>query len=72
MLYATTRSDHDTFTSERALKESRAPDGGLYVPMRQVSYTPDELANLLEQSVSGIIAAIMNRFFSCKQTERDV
>lgn len=72
MLYTTTRSDHDTFTAERALKEFCAPDGGLYVPMRQMRLETDELTSLLDQSVCGIIASLMNRFFSCKLTQLDV
>lgn len=72
MLYKTTRSDHDTFTAERALKELRAPDGGLYVPMQRIRYTPEELSALLEQDSCGIIASVMNLFFSCKLTAKDV
>lgn len=72
MLYATTRSDHDTFTAQRALKEHCAPDGGKYVPMRQVCFTAEEMSSLLNQSTCGIIAAVMNHFFSCKLTPLDV
>lgn len=72
MLYATTRSDHDTFTAQRALKEGCAPDGGFYVPMQAVNYTPQELDGLVSLSNSGIIAAVLNRFFNCKLTAIDV
>lgn len=72
MLYKTTRSDHDTFTAERALKELRAPDGGLYIPMQRIRYTSEELSVLLDQSPCGILASVMNQFFSCKLTDRDV
>lgn len=72
MLYATTRSDHDTFTPERALKERRAPDGGFYVPMQIPAFTSEELEAVLDQSVSGVLASVMNEFFSCKLTGPDV
>lgn len=72
MLYKTTRSDRDTFTAERALKELRAPDGGLYIPMQRKEFAPGELADLLSQSVPGVIAGIMNHFFSCKLSGKDV
>lgn len=72
MLYTTTRSEHDAYTSERALKEACAPDGGFYIPMQSLRYAPGELNALLEQSPNAIIAALMNHFFSCKLTERDL
>lgn len=72
MLYATTRSDHDTFTAQRALKEAQAPDGGMYVPMRLKTLSPQELDVILEQSSPGIIAAMMNYFFSCRLSHKDV
>lgn len=72
MLYATTRSDHDTFTPERALKEPYAPDGGLYVPLRRKTFSQEELSELLDRSTGAILARILNEFFSCKLTEKDI
>ena len=72
MLYATTRSDHDTFTAQRALKEPCAPDGGLYVPLRLKTLSSQELETILNQSMPGILAAILNYFFSSKLTAKDV
>lgn len=72
MLYATTRSDHDTYTAQRALKEPCAPDGGLYVPMRLKTLSKEELDVLLEQGTPGILAALLNYFFSCKLSRKDV
>ena len=72
MLYATTRSDHNTFTAQRALKEPCAPDGGLYVPMRLKTLSSQELEVLLDQSAPGILAALMNHFFSTKLSYKDV
>lgn len=72
MLYATTRSDHDTFTAQRALKEIQAPDGGLYVPMRLKELSSQELDVILNERSPGIIAALMNYFFSCRLSHKDV
>lgn len=72
MLYTTTRSDRDTYTPERALKEICAPDGGFYIPMQPLKYSDDELAALLDQSASGIIASLINHFFNSKLTARDL
>lgn len=72
MLYTTTRSEHDTYTPERALKEACAPDGGFYIPMQPLDYSSDELASLLGQSDNGIIASVMNRLFNSKLTEREL
>lgn len=72
MLYTTTRSDHDTYTAQRALKENRAPDGGLYIPMRVKTLSREEMEVLLNQSSAGIFAAFLNYFFSCKLSHKDV
>lgn len=72
MLYATTRSELDTFTAQRALKEDFAPDGGLYIPMRLKTLSKQELEIILDQSTPGIIAALMNYFFSCRLSQKDV
>lgn len=72
MLYTTTRSDHDTYTPERALKEERAPDGGFYVPMQPVKYSQEELSALLNQTPGGIIASVLNQLFNSRLTEQDL
>lgn len=72
MLYTTTRSDHDTYTAERALKERCAPDGGLYLPMQRKRFSPGELAQLLSQEPTGVIVSVLNHFFSSKLTAKDV
>ena len=71
MLYITTRSDHDTYTAQRALKESAAPDGGLYLPMRWGRLSPSEIRTLLEAGNPEICAAILNYSFSLRLTARD-
>jgi len=72
VLYATTRSDHDTYTAQRALKEPNAPDGGLYIPMRLKKLSAQELDLLLDQGTAGILAALMNYFFSSRLSYKDV
>ena len=72
MLYATTRSKVATYTAQRALKEERAPDGGLYVPTKLPVYSREELAELLNQPAGEIIARILNGFFNTKLDRLDV
>ena len=72
MLYTTTRSDLDSFTAERALKEPCAPDGGLYIPMKLHKMDHQELAALMAQDTPGIVAAALNYFFNTKIPARDI
>lgn len=72
MLYATTRSNFETGTAQRALREVRGPDGGFYVPMALPFYTPEQIDALRDVSCAGAVAQVMNAFFSCRLTERDV
>ena len=72
MLYATTRSKVATYTAQRALKEDRAPDGGLYVPTKLPVYSREELAELMKQPAGEIVARILNEFFNTKLGRLDV
>lgn len=72
MLYATTRSKVATYTSQRALKEERAPDGGLYVPTQLPVFSQDALSALLKQPAGAIAAEILNCFFKSKISQWDV
>lgn len=72
MLYATTRSKVETFTAQRALKETFAPDGGLYVPTRLPEFSQEEILELSELGTGECIARVMNRFFGTRLTEREV
>ena len=72
MLYVTTKNGLDAYTSHRALTEQFAPDGGNYIPFRLNSYTREELECLLNESYCHIVAKVLNVFFSCNLTERDV
>ena len=72
MLYATTRSKVATYTAQRALKEDRTPDGGLYVPTKLPLYGREELSDLMRQPAGEIVARILNDFFNTKLGRLDV
>ncbi len=64
MLYVTTRTKDDVFTANRALSESRGPNGGFFVPMRLQSVEPEILRRLPEKSFSSNVAEIVNLLFN--------
>ena len=72
MLYATTRSKVATFTAQRALKEDRSPDGGLYIPTKMPHYSHEALTDLLRQEPAEIVARILNGFFKTQLGRLDV
>lgn len=72
MLYVTTRSKVEVSTALRAMRETKAPDGGFYLPARIPVLSDDELAELWNQSGSEIVAQILNRFFNTKLTGAQV
>ena len=72
MLYTTTRSDLESFASGIAMQEAAAENGGMYVPAELQPLTKDELSELLGKSSAGILAEIMNLFFDCDLSEKDI
>ena len=72
MLYITTRSCGDTYTSHKALTSDFAPDGGRFIPFRIPRYTQAEIVGLKETSFNKTIADILNLFFSCRIEAFDV
>ncbi len=72
MLYATTRSNVDIYTAQRVLKEDRAEDGGLFVPMTLPPFMPFEIRQFIEKSSADVIAIVLNRFFNCTLTGKDI
>lgn len=68
MLYVTTRSNVEVSTALRAMRENRAPDGGLYLPARIPALTAEEVRALLAKPTGDIAADILNRFFGTKLT----
>ena len=72
MLYATTRSNVDIYTAQRVLREERAADGGLFVPMTLPPFLPYEIRQLTEKSPAEAVSMVLNRFFQCNLTEKDI
>ena len=68
MLYVTTRSTEETYTAGKTLAESRAPDGGFFVPMKGPQFDRRQIKGLGEKSFSRNVADILNLLF---QTQLD-
>ena len=66
MLYVTTRSNRETYTSARALSEDRSPDGGFFVPMRLPQFDRSHIKDLSGKTFSQNVADIINLFFGTK------
>lgn len=72
MLYVTTRSNQDVYTTNRALTENRAPDGGLYLPYKMPAFSQTELLALAEKPFNQRMAEILNLLFRLKLTGWDI
>ena len=72
MLYVTTRSNSETFTSNRALTENRGPDGGLYVPLHMPCFTPEEIKGLKDKPLGQRMADVLNLFFGTRLSGWDL
>ena len=72
MLYVTTRSNSDIFTSNRALVENRGPDGGLYVPLHMPCFSPDEIEGLKHKTLGQRMADVLNLFFGTRLSGWDL
>lgn len=72
MLYVTTRNDVEAFTAQRALRENRSADGGMYLPFKAPQFSSDEIDAILEKSFSGCVAEVLNLLFSTKLASWDV
>ena len=62
MLYVTTRDELTTYTSERAMRERRAPDGGLYIPYRVPRLSAEDLSALRQMEFFDRVLMIARRF----------
>lgn len=69
MLYLTTRTKNDAFTSHRALCEDRSADGGLYTPFRLPAM---DLGLLPDKSFGAVVSQILELFFTEKISFWDV
>lgn len=72
MLYLTTRNRHDAYTVARVTHGERGADGGLYLPYRMPVFSAQEVAQLKEKSFGACVADVLNTFFSCRLTDREV
>ncbi len=72
MLYVTTRNSRDAYTAQRALREDRGPDGGLYLPFREPVFSPSRLRELFHMNANAVIAEILNLLFNAKLSQWDI
>lgn len=72
MLYVTTRSNTDTYTSHKALSTNTAPDGGYFVPFKLRRFSDREIADLQEKSFGQTVADVLNYFFNAGLSAWDV
>lgn len=72
VLYVTTRNNTEVYTAQRALMESRGPDGGAYLPFHSPRFTPEEIAGLEELPFNQCAADLLNRMFGTKLTGWDI
>lgn len=72
MLYVTTRNNRDAYTVNRALRENRGCDGGLYVPFRLPVLAAEDIAALGEKRFSASVADMLNLLFNARFTPWDV
>lgn len=72
MLYITTRNDDFAFPDSQVLNTDTAPDGGYFLPFSLPTFTREQIISLQHKSYGGIVADILNRFFSTQLTGWDV
>ncbi len=72
MLYLSTRNSQVSYTAARVLSETRAPDGGLFVPYYTAPFPKEELESLSCRKCNEVIARLLNIQFQTRLTEHDV
>lgn len=72
MLYVTTRSNRDAYTPQRILSDRRGEDGGLYIPLHNPAFSPEEIDGFGEKSFSQCVAELLNIQFNTRLTSWDV
>lgn len=72
MLYISSRSKTDSFTSHRTLCTDRAPDFGVYIPYKTPFFTKSELQELCSKPFSEVVSTVLNLFFSNKLSSWDI
>lgn len=72
MQYVTTRSNDIHWDWLRALSETKAEDGGFYIPAEMPFFTPDQIAGLALKNPNQALADILNLCFDSELTRWDV
>ena len=72
MLYLSTRNNQETYTAARVLAESRAPDGGLFVPYYTAPFPREDLEKIAQQSFNDTVARLLNIQFQTHLTGNDI
>ena len=72
MLYVSTRNRTDSYTAYRALHDTCAPDGGMFVPFQLQIISDEELRSFSSRTFSENIAYVLNLFFSANLQSWDV
>ena len=62
MRYVSTRGESPSIGFLDAVLAGLAPDGGLYVPERWPTFTPDEIAAFAGQPYAQVAAAVVGKF----------
>ena len=72
MQYVTTRSNDITYNWLHALNDTRAEDGGFFVPAQMPVFTPEDIAAFAMKNPNQALAEILNLLFDCQLTRWDV
>lgn len=72
MLYVTTRTDQDAFTSYRAMTQDFGPDGGQFIPRIEPRFDEAALAELAKRSFNQNVAHVLSLLYRRKITAWDV
>jgi threonine synthase len=70
--YVTTRNNDRTYTWLDALNDSKAPDGGFFVPAEFPVFTDNQIASFAMKNPNQAIAEILNLFFDKELTRWDI
>lgn len=72
MVYATTRNPDKPYPPQKALKDDRGPEGGLFLPNPMPRYEPAQLRALGERPFTARIAWMLNALCDTELTQWDV
>lgn len=72
MQYVTTRNNEQTWNWLRALSDTRAEDGGFYIPAQFPVFDREQIAGLAMKNPNQALAEVLNLFFDSQLTRWDV